>query len=71
MTWNPIVNCTKVSQGCKNCYAKNMAHRLQAMAQRVTLVGVLWITVSPVVAFVVAALLMLAGTFALTRIPRK
>jgi protein gp37 len=21
-TWNPVVGCTKVSQGCKNCYAK-------------------------------------------------
>lgn len=31
MTWNPIVGCTKVSPGCKHCYAENMAHRLQAM----------------------------------------
>lgn len=36
-----------------------------------TLVGVLWTAESPVVAFTVAALLMLAGTLALTRIPRK
>ncbi len=27
-TWNPIVGCTKVSQGCKNCYAERMAYRL-------------------------------------------
>lgn len=27
-TWNPIVGCTKVSEGCKNCYAIRMAHRL-------------------------------------------
>lgn len=30
-TWNPIVGCTKVSAGCKNCYAEVMARRLQAM----------------------------------------
>ena len=23
-TWNPVVGCTKVSQGCKNCYAKEL-----------------------------------------------
>lgn len=32
-TWNPITGCTKVSQGCKNCYAERMAHRLKAMGQ--------------------------------------
>lgn len=31
MTWNPTVGCTKVSPGCKNCYAERMAERLQAM----------------------------------------
>ena len=31
MTWNPVTGCTKVSQGCKNCYAERMAKRLQAM----------------------------------------
>jgi len=30
-TWNPVTGCTKVSSGCKNCYAERMAHRLQAM----------------------------------------
>ena len=30
-TWNPVVGCTKVSPGCKNCYAEGMAKRLQAM----------------------------------------
>ncbi len=30
-TWNPIVGCTKVSPGCKNCYAEIMARRLQGM----------------------------------------
>ncbi|MFZ2651757.1 MAG: phage Gp37/Gp68 family protein [Burkholderiaceae bacterium] len=30
-TWNPTVGCTKVSPGCKNCYAESMARRLQAM----------------------------------------
>ena len=31
MTWNPTVGCTKVSPGCKNCYAEKMSERLQAM----------------------------------------
>ncbi|MBN1622024.1 MAG: phage Gp37/Gp68 family protein [Endomicrobiales bacterium] len=32
-TWNPVTGCTKVSPGCKNCYAERMAMRLQAMGQ--------------------------------------
>jgi protein gp37 len=31
MTWNPVTGCTKISQGCKNCYAERMAKRLHAM----------------------------------------
>src|SRR5215216_3077402 len=31
MTWNPVTGCTKVSPGCKHCYAATMAKRLQAM----------------------------------------
>jgi protein gp37 len=31
VTWNPVTGCTKVSAGCKNCYAERMAFRLQAM----------------------------------------
>jgi len=31
MTWNPTVGCTKISPGCKNCYAEVMAKRLRAM----------------------------------------
>jgi protein gp37 len=30
-TWNPTVGCTKISPGCKNCYAETMAYRLRAM----------------------------------------
>jgi len=30
-TWNPTAGCTKVSSGCKNCYAETMAKRLQAI----------------------------------------
>lgn len=30
-TWNPTTGCTKVSPGCKHCYAEVMARRLQAM----------------------------------------
>jgi len=32
-TWNPVVGCTKISLGCRNCYAERMAKRLQAMGQ--------------------------------------
>ncbi len=31
LTWNPVTGCTKVSQGCKFCYAEVMAKRLKAM----------------------------------------
>lgn len=31
MTWNPVTGCTKISQGCKHCYAERMAARLTAM----------------------------------------
>jgi protein gp37 len=30
-TWNPTTGCTKVSPGCKHCYAETMARRLKAM----------------------------------------
>lgn len=30
-TWNPVTGCSKVSAGCKHCYAERMAMRLQAM----------------------------------------
>jgi protein gp37 len=32
-TWNPITGCTKLTSGCKYCYAEVMANRLQAMGQ--------------------------------------
>ena len=32
-TWNPLTGCTKISPGCKHCYAERMAKRLQAMGQ--------------------------------------
>ena len=32
-TWNPLTGCTKISPGCKYCYAERMAKRLQAMNQ--------------------------------------
>lgn len=32
-TWNPVTGCTKISSGCKNCYAHRMALRLKAMGQ--------------------------------------
>ncbi len=33
-TWNPTTGCTKISSGCKFCYAETMAKRLQAMRVR-------------------------------------
>lgn len=33
-TWNPITGCTKISPGCKYCYAEKMSWRLKAMGQR-------------------------------------
>lgn len=33
-TWNPVTGCTKISPGCKHCYAERMARRLQLMGQR-------------------------------------
>lgn len=32
-TWNPITGCTKITSGCKFCYAEVMAKRLKAMGQ--------------------------------------
>lgn len=32
-TWNPLTGCTKISPGCKHCYAERMSHRLRAMGQ--------------------------------------
>ncbi len=29
--WNPVTGCSKISEGCKNCYAEKMAARLQKM----------------------------------------
>ena len=33
-TWNPVTGCTKISPGCKHCYAERLSLRLQAMGQR-------------------------------------
>ena len=30
-TWNPVTGCTKISEGCLNCYAARMTRRLKAM----------------------------------------
>src|SRR5436190_2964172 len=32
-TWNPVTGCSKVSPGCKFCYAERLANRLRAMGQ--------------------------------------
>lgn len=33
-TWNPVTGCTKISPGCKFCYAERMSKRLKAMGQK-------------------------------------
>lgn len=30
-TWNPLTGCSKISTGCKHCYAERLALRLKAM----------------------------------------
>lgn len=32
-TWNPITGCSKISSGCKKCYAEKMTPRLKSMGQ--------------------------------------
>jgi protein gp37 len=32
-TWNPVTGCTKISPGCKHCYAERLAGRLKLMGQ--------------------------------------
>lgn len=31
-TWNPVTGCTKVSSGCKNCYAETFSERFRGVA---------------------------------------
>lgn len=33
-TWNPVTGCTKISIGCKNCYAERIALHLKKMGQK-------------------------------------
>lgn len=33
-TWNPVVGCQYVHEGCRNCYAATMTRRLEAMGQK-------------------------------------
>lgn len=30
-SWNPVTGCSKLSEGCRNCYAESMTRRLKAM----------------------------------------
>ena len=32
-TWNPVTGCSKISDGCLNCYAERLSRRLHAMGQ--------------------------------------
>ena len=38
-TWNPVVGCSKVSAGCRHCYAERMGRRLAAVSVSVTAAG--------------------------------
>lgn len=31
-TWNPVRGCTKISPGCKHCYAERFAERFRGVA---------------------------------------
>jgi protein gp37 len=33
-TWNPVTGCSKISPGCKHCYAERLANRLRLMGQK-------------------------------------
>src|ERR1700751_2967932 len=33
VTWNPVRGCTKISPGCKNCYAAAFAERFRGVSQ--------------------------------------
>ncbi len=33
-TWNPTTGCSRVSEGCRNCYAAKLAPRLASMGQK-------------------------------------
>lgn len=33
MTWNPVRGCTRVSEGCRNCYAERLATRFAGAGQ--------------------------------------
>lgn len=33
VSWSPVTGCTPISEGCKNCWARTMARRLQAMGK--------------------------------------
>lgn len=35
-TWNPVTGCTKVSQGCKHCYAERLAGRFWGSERKFT-----------------------------------
>lgn len=34
VTWNPVTGCSKVSEGCRHCYAHRLALRLRSMGNR-------------------------------------
>jgi protein gp37 len=47
LTWNPVTGCTKVSAGCKFCYAEVMSKRLKAMGVEKYSQGFKKVTIHP------------------------
>lgn len=41
-TWNPVRGCSRVSEGCRNCYAERMAGRIGKKAAGCLLDGREW-----------------------------
>ena len=46
-TWNTVTGCTKISPGCKHCYAETMTKRLRAMGSKKYLRGFYEVVVHP------------------------
>ena len=46
-TWNTVTGCTKISPGCKHCYAETMTKRLRAMGSKKYLRGFDEVVVHP------------------------
>ena len=43
-TWNPVRGCTKVSPGCKHCYAETFAERFRGVKGILTSRGLIFVS---------------------------